>query len=45
MCELLANQVSVKLGPAGYTAGPLSAFDLLLGLETAVVESTLVLDD
>jgi c-di-GMP-related signal transduction protein len=45
MCELLAQRLSPKLGPLGFTAGILSAFDLLMGVETAEITAALSLDD
>jgi c-di-GMP-related signal transduction protein len=45
MCELLIQRTRPNLGPVGYTAGLLSAFDLLLGVDATEVQSTLVLDD
>lgn len=45
MSELLALHLSPKLGPLGFTAGMLSAFDLLMRVDTAEVIAALKLDD
>ena len=45
MSELLALRLSPNLGPLGFTAGMLSAFDLLMRVDTAEVIAALKLDD
>lgn len=45
MCELLAQRLEPALGPVGFTAGILSALDLMLGVDVSQIIGTLPLDD
>jgi c-di-GMP-related signal transduction protein len=44
MCELLARDIAPALGPVAFTAGLLSAFDLLMGVAAEQVTTALSLD-
>lgn len=45
MCELLTRAESAKLAPSAFTAGILSSFDLLLGVNLDMIAAELPLDD
>lgn len=45
MCEVLTRTESAKLAPTAFTAGILSSFDLLLGVNLDMIASELPLED